>query len=88
MPRNSVEGECRGDNVVYYCILVFRMTHRGACSADNDSGDGAGALIGIPHQFYKAELAEAGVNLPDQGQYATGIVFMDQDTASYSRYLY
>ena len=70
---------------ILYLVLVHRMTHRGACSADNDSGDGAGALIGIPHQFYKAELAEAGVDLPAQGQYATGIVFMDQDTASYSR---
>ena len=74
-----------GDSVVDH-VLVFRMTHRGACSADNDSGDGAGALIGIPHQFYKEELAEVGVDLPDPGQYATGIVFMDEDTAAHSRY--
>ena len=32
------------------------MTHRGACSADNDSGDGAGALLGIPHSFYVETL--------------------------------
>ena len=36
--------------------LSRRMTHRGACSADNDSGDGAGALLGIPHSFYQARI--------------------------------
>ena len=36
--------------------LSRRMTHRGACSADNDSGDGAGALLGIPHTFYQARI--------------------------------
>lgn len=32
--------------------LSQRMEHRGACSADNDTGDGAGALVAIPHAFY------------------------------------
>jgi len=32
------------------------MTHRGACGADNDSGDGAGALVALPHPFYKTKL--------------------------------
>ena len=35
---------------------MARMTHRGACSADNDSGDGAGALLGLPHSFYADKL--------------------------------
>jgi len=32
------------------------MNHRGACSCDNDSGDGAGVLTAIPHSFYAHEL--------------------------------
>ena len=36
--------------------LSGRMVHRGACGADNDTGDGAGALVGIPHPFYKDRL--------------------------------
>ena len=36
--------------------LSGRMVHRGACGADNDTGDGAGALVGIPHPFYKNKL--------------------------------
>jgi len=66
--------------------LSRRMTHRGACSADNDTGDGAGALIGIPHQFYKDQLLkEADVSLPDLGYYGTGIIFMDKESTDQSR---
>lgn len=36
--------------------LSMRMTHRGACSCDNDTGDGAGVLTAIPHELYAAEL--------------------------------
>ena len=32
------------------------MEHRGAKSADNDTGDGAGAMVAMPHSFYKQEL--------------------------------
>ena len=64
------------------------MTHRGACSADNDSGDGAGALIGIPHSFYSDILKEeSDIHLPEEGRYGTGIMFLDADTADKSRYL-
>ena len=41
------------DRVSINKFLVSRMVHRGACGADNDTGDGAGALVGIPHPFYK-----------------------------------
>ena len=40
--------------------LSSRMEHRGACSADNDSGDGAGVLVGIPHNFYEIECRFVG----------------------------
>lgn len=36
--------------------LSLRMNHRGACSCDNDTGDGAGVLTAIPHDLYAAEL--------------------------------
>ena len=36
--------------------LSQRMEHRGACSADNDTGDGAGALVAIPHDFYTTQM--------------------------------
>ena len=66
--------------------LSRRMTHRGACSADNDSGDGAGALVGIPHSFYVEKVKqEQDIDLPEEGRYGTGLLFLDQDNADGSR---
>ena len=36
--------------------LTRRMEHRGAKSADNDTGDGAGVMVAMPHSFYVKEL--------------------------------
>ena len=36
--------------------LASRMKHRGACGFDNDTGDGAGVMVAIPHSFYKQQL--------------------------------
>ncbi|UYV65685.1 hypothetical protein LAZ67_3005087 [Cordylochernes scorpioides] len=58
------------------------MEHRGACSCDNSTGDGAGALLSIPQLFYKRILKEKqNVELPAAGKYATGILFLERKTA-------
>lgn len=64
-------------------VMLERMEHRGACGCDNDSGDGAGVLTGIPHSFFVMKLSEASppVQLPEPGKYATGILFLDKQTA-------
>ncbi|RWS12234.1 glutamate synthase 1-like protein [Dinothrombium tinctorium] len=65
--------------------ISARMEHRGACSCDNLTGDGAGILTSIPHNFYrKAVKAECGVDLPSPGTYATGILFLGHETAEQS----
>ena len=33
--------------------MLVRMTHRGACGCEANTGDGAGILVGLPHEFYK-----------------------------------
>jgi glutamate synthase (NADPH/NADH) large chain len=55
--------------------VLERMTHRGAESADNKTGDGAGVLLQIPHEFYQSQIA----GLPDAGQYGMGVVFLPRD---------
>ncbi|CAL4100267.1 unnamed protein product [Meganyctiphanes norvegica] len=58
--------------------LASRMKHRGACSCDNDTGDGAGLMAAIPHTFYRDMLLkEHDVTLPEAGRYATGILYLD-----------
>ncbi|XP_048484949.1 glutamate synthase [NADH], amyloplastic isoform X2 [Plutella xylostella] len=59
--------------------LAKRMEHRGACACDNDTGDGAGVLTAIPHQFYAAQLRDSHqIDLPPFGRYASGIFFLDK----------
>jgi len=66
--------------------LSGRMVHRGASAADNASGDGAGALLGIPHSYYCSVLKEEqNVVLPERGQYATGLMFLDVEEEDASK---
>lgn len=61
--------------------LSARMNHRGACACDNDTGDGAGVLCAIPHDYYANEIREQqNIELPEFGRYATGILFLDKNT--------
>ena len=57
--------------------LLTNLTHRGAVGADPKAGDGAGILIQIPDTFLRAQC---GFDLPKQGDYAVGMVFLPQDT--------
>ncbi|MET0090025.1 MAG: glutamate synthase large subunit [Candidatus Thiodiazotropha sp.] len=59
--------------------ILERLTHRGAVGADPKAGDGAGILIQIPDEFFRAE---AGFELPPVGDYAIGMVFLPQNSAS------
>ncbi len=53
------------------------MTHRGAEGADSKTGDGAGVMIQIPRDFYLIQ----GYEIPHEGQFGTGLVFLPQDKA-------
>ena len=52
------------------------MDHRGATSADNSTGDGAGLLMQIPHEFIVDVLK---LNVGAKGKYGTGLVFLPKD---------
>ena len=52
------------------------LAHRGATGSEEDSGDGAGILIQIPHNFY-ADIVD--FDLPARGTYATGLAFLSRD---------
>ncbi len=56
--------------------ILINLTHRGACGCDPETGDGAGLLIQIPHEFFRREAASLGFTLPAPGEYGVGMVFM------------
>ena len=55
--------------------VLVNMTHRGAESADNVSGDGAGILIQLPHTFFR----DKGIKVPAEGKYGAGLVFLPKE---------
>ena len=56
--------------------VLNNLSHRGAQGADPKTGDGAGVLIQLPHEFFKAELRKTKIDLPEAGAYAVGMVFL------------
>ena len=42
------------------CVFLERLEHRGGAGADKDTGDGAGILVQIPHEFFKREVRSVG----------------------------
>jgi glutamate synthase (NADPH/NADH) large chain len=59
--------------------ILENLEHRGAVGADPLSGDGAGILIQVPHEFLKDECKSIGIKLPNAGDYAVGHFFMPRD---------
>jgi glutamate synthase (NADPH/NADH) large chain len=55
--------------------VLENMLHRGAESADNKTGDGAGIMLQIPHEFILLQ----GIPVPERGKYGTGLVFLPKD---------
>ena len=61
--------------------VLINLGHRGAAGADPETGDGAGILIQMPHEFFAKECSRLGIALPDLGSYGVGSVFLPQDPA-------
>ena len=60
--------------------ILRHMTHRGACGCEENTGDGAGILTALPDAFLrKAARRDLGIELPEVGAYAAGIVFLPTD---------
>ena len=55
--------------------VLENMKHRGAEGADNKTGDGAGIMVQIPHEFILLQ----GIPVPEKGKYGTGLVFLPKD---------
>jgi len=59
-------------------IINSRMDHRGGCGFEENTGDGAGILLALPHEFFKEEAKKLKINLPEKGNYAVGNIFLPQ----------
>ena len=60
-------------------LALEHMSHRGACGCEDNTGDGAGVLIQVPHEFFQAQCAALGIQLPGPGEYGVGCLFLPRD---------
>ncbi len=59
--------------------VLMNLLHRGAKGCEANTGDGAGILIQVPHEFLKAECASLGFQLPEAGEYGVGMACVPKD---------
>jgi glutamate synthase domain-containing protein 2/glutamate synthase domain-containing protein 1/glutamate synthase domain-containing protein 3 len=75
----NIRGEKSHQIIRWGQEILVNLTHRGACGCDPLTGDGAGILTQMPHEFFQAKAAELGIALPDEGDYGIGVVFLPRD---------
>ncbi|TCK85265.1 glutamate synthase large subunit [Albibacterium bauzanense] len=71
-----VRGEKSHQQIMDALIMLENMEHRGACGCDPDSGDGAGIMFQIPHQFFWEECIALDILLKEPGHYGVGMAFL------------
>ena len=77
--RANMKGRKSHQMVADAITMLERMDHRGACGCDPNTGDGAGILIQIPHEFFVEECAKLTIALPSAGEYGVGMIFFPKD---------
>jgi glutamate synthase (NADPH/NADH) large chain len=71
----NIHGEKSHEVVESALKVLENMRHRGAEGADNKTGDGAGIMLQIPHEFILLQ----GIPVPEKGKYGTGLLFLPKD---------
>ncbi len=73
----------RSHEIIQKAMQVLQnLAHRGAVGCDPCTGDGAGILLQIPHEFLRRECGDLGLRLPGAGEYGVGMVFLPLEPVS------
>jgi glutamate synthase domain-containing protein 2/glutamate synthase domain-containing protein 1/glutamate synthase domain-containing protein 3 len=72
----NIKGE-RSHEIVEQALTVLQnLDHRGACGCEENTGDGAGILMQVPHAFLEDACSGLGFQLPEPGEYGVGMIFL------------
>lgn len=78
----NIKGKPSHEIVEQALRVLCNLDHRGGQGSENNTGDGAGILLQIPHGFFQTECAKEGITLPAESQYGVGMVFLPQDASA------
>ena len=70
-----IKGIKSHQNIDDALTILENMEHRGASGSEQNTGDGAGIMIQIPHEFFFSELLKQGIHLPNINEYGVGFIF-------------
>ena len=79
----NINGSKYHDIIEKGLTVLENMAHRGAEGGDQKTGDGAGILVQIPHEF----ILLNGIPVPEKGRYGVGMVFLPKDPKDNARFL-
>ena len=75
----DIKGRRTHETVADALRALENLVHRGAHGSEVNTGDGAGVLLQVPHEFLSRECARLGFALPEPGEYAVGMCFLPLD---------
>ncbi|QGU96725.1 glutamate synthase large subunit [Clostridium bovifaecis] len=78
----NIKGEKSHGIIKKSLQVLMNLTHRGAVGSDPKTGDGAGILMQIPHEFFKIQCESLGIELTKPSEYAVGMVFLPREPAA------
>jgi glutamate synthase (NADPH/NADH) large chain len=74
-----IKGIKSHQNIGDALTILENMEHRGASGSEHNTGDGAGIMIQIPHEFFFSELLKQGIHLPNINEYGVGFSFFPSE---------
>ena len=83
----NISGRVDHSILEYGKEILLNLHHRGAAGADEITGDGAGILFQIPHEFFFAQSKNLKIELPPQGKYAVAQIFSPKDNELHQKCL-
>jgi len=82
----NIKGEKSHEIVEQALTVLENLDHRGACGCEENTGDGAGILMQLPHDFLKDACAGLGFQLPEPGEYGVGMIFLPDNRGQRQRF--
>lgn len=75
----NIKGNKNHQTIADALTILENMEHRGACGCEANTGDGAGIMLQIPHEFFFDECLKQGVPLPRFQRYGVGMIFFPRE---------
>ncbi|MDP9229499.1 MAG: glutamate synthase subunit alpha, partial [Bacteroidota bacterium] len=75
----NIKGNKSHQIILDALTILENMEHRGACGCESNTGDGAGIMLQMPHEFFFEECFKLGIHLPSFGKYGVGVIFFPKE---------